>query len=230
MKKSIILNSVVLAALTLSVGCASSASQEGQAPATNSNKPEELKKDDKKDTKKPDGKTTVEGYACETGASLMFKEGALDIDGNKISLFTGRDKSKKTLCEILADTGKKSAIYQFAGVTCTSCMEEAVKIKEFLATSKGKDVAHILVFTDLFADVIDEDFQNFVDKYASHATIVYDEAKLWKYWSKDPSKPNRATIMAMNLNAEGHVMNEGGEVAPVEKISEIAAELASKIK
>lgn len=228
MTTSILLKSVVLAVLTLSIGCASNTSQEGQAPATNNKQPEELKKDDKKDG--TGGKTTVEGYACETGASLKFKEGPLDIDGNDLSLFTGRDKKKKTLCEVLVGTGKKAAIFQFAGVTCISCMEEAKEIKAFLKTSAGKDIAHVLVFTDLFSDVTDAEFQAFVDKHASHATVAYDEAKLWKFWSKDPSQPNRATIAAMNLNAEGHVMNEGGELAPVEKIAEAAVELAGKIK
>ena len=87
-------------------------------------------------------------------------------------------------------------------------MDEAKDLQKFVKSSKGKDIAHILVFTDLFVDSKDEDFQDFVTKYAPDATVVYDEAKLWKKYSKDSALPSRATIMTMNLNAEGHVQNE----------------------
>lgn len=217
---------IVVMSLIVTVGCASSASKEGKSPASNTNAPNELKKD----STKTDPSKKKDTYACDDGASLMFKEGALDIEGNDLSVYTGRDKEKKTLCEVLASTGKKSGIFQFAGFTCISCMDEAIELQKFVKSNKGSDVAHIVVFTDLFEDATDENFKTFVDQYAPDATVVYDEAKLWKYWSKDPSLPNRATIMSMNMNAEGHILNDGGEYVDMTKIEQIAIDLAKKIK
>jgi hypothetical protein len=226
MNKSLIIKSIVIAVTVSIVGCASSKSQKGQAPAKESNAPDELKKDN---NVKPDPNkkvtTTVEGYTCD-GEGLEFTQGKTKIDGTNLSLFTGRNKDKKTLCEVLKSTGKKAAIFQFAGWSCISCMDEAKELQKFVKSSKGKDVAHILVFTDLFEDSRDEDFEDFVKKYAPGVTVMYDESKLWKYYSKNPALPSRATIMAMNLNSEGHVQNEENQF---EKIKEAAIALAEKL-
>lgn len=212
-----------------SAGCASKASQQGQSPASESKTPDELKKDEKNTAKKPNtggGTSSIEGYTCDSGSSLNFAEGKYDIDGNNLSLFKGRSKSKMTLCEVLKQTGKKAAIFQFAGWYCTSCMNEAKALQKFVSSSNGKDVAHILVFTDLFEDSRDEDFKDFIDSYAPKATVMYDESKLWKYYSKDPANPSRATIMTMNLNAEGQILNEEGQF---DKIFDAATALVGKL-
>ena len=225
MKTGLILRSLVVAAAVSFVGCASSSAQKGQAPAKESNAPDDLKKDSN-GTVDPNKKgTSTVGYVCD-GDGLGFTQGKTDIDGTVLSLYTGRNKNKKTLCEVLKSTGKKAAIFQFAGWFCISCMDEAKDLQKFVKSSKGKDIAHILVFTDLFEDSKDEEFQDFVDKYAPDATVMYDESKLWKYYSKDPALPSRATIMTMNLNAEGHVQNEEGQF---EKIKDAAIALAEKL-
>jgi thiol-disulfide isomerase/thioredoxin len=224
MKTGLILRSLVAALAVSFIGCASSSAQKGQAPAKESDAPDELKKDTTKVDPNKKGTSTV-GYICDD-EGLGFTQGKTDIDGKVLSLYTGRNKNKKTLCEVLKSTGKKAAIFQFAGWFCISCMDEAKDLQKFVKSSKGKDIAHILVFTDLFEDSKDEEFQDFVDKYAPDATVMYDESKLWKYYSKDPALPSRATIMTMNLNAEGHVQNEEGQFS---KIKEAAVALAEKL-
>lgn len=224
--------SVILGiSLLLSIGCASKASQQGQQPATESKPPNDLKKDDKTSTDKKTpntggGTSKIDGYTCDSGATLKFAEGKYNIDGNDLSLFKGRSKSKMTLCEVLKQTGKKAAIFQFAGWSCISCMDEAKALQKFVTSPDGKDVAHVLVFTDLFEDSRDEDFKDFVTKYAGDATVMYDESKLWKYYSKDPSEPSRATIMTMNLNAQGQIVNEEGQF---DKIFAAAKALVEKL-
>lgn len=224
MKTGLILGSLVVAAAVSFVGCASSSAQKGQAPAKESNAPDDLKKDPVKVAPNKKGTSTV-GYVCDD-EGLGFTQGKTDIDGNVLSLYTGRDKNKKTLCEVLKSTDKKAAIFQFAGWSCISCMDEAIDLQKFVKSSKGKDVAHILVFTDLFVDSNDENYQDFVDKYAPDATVTYDESKLWKYYSKNSAIPSRATTMVMNLNAEGHVQNEEGQF---EKIKDLAVALAENL-
>ncbi len=230
MKTGLILKSLIVVMAVAFVGCASSSSQKGQAPAKESDTPDDLKKDDTKIDPNKKGTTTVDGNVCD-GEGLGFTQGKTTFDGTnrsgKTFLYTGRDKNEKSLCEVLKSTGKKAAIFQFAGWSCISCMDEAKDLQKFVKSSKGKDIAHILVFTDLFVDSKNEDFQDFVTKYAPDATVVYDEAKLWKKYSKDSALPSRATIMTMNLNADGHVQNEEDQYA---KIKDAAIELAEKIK
>jgi thiol-disulfide isomerase/thioredoxin len=224
MKTGLIFKSLILAVSMTLVGCASSSARKGQTPAKESNAPDDLQKDKNTDPNKKIPATT-DGYICDD-EGFEFTQGKTKIDGTNLSLYTGRSKSKKTLCEVLKSTGKKAAIFQFAGWSCISCMEEAEDLQKFVKSSKGKDIAHILVFTDLFEDSEDSDFEKFIDKYAPDATVMYDESKLWKYYSKDPTLPSRATIMTMNLNAEGHVQNEEGQFS---KIKDVAIELAKKI-
>jgi len=226
MKTGLILKSLIVGVAISLVSCASSSAQKSQTPAKENNAPDELKKDtNAKPNPNKKGTTTVEGYVCDD-EGLQFTQGKTEIDGTNLSLFTGRSKNKKTLCEVLKSTGKKAAIFQFAGWNCISCMEEAKDLQKFVKSSKGKDIAHVVVMTDMFADTTDENFQEFIDLYAPDATVMYDEAKLWKYYSKDSSLPSRATIMSMNLNAQGHVQNEEGQY---NKIKEAAIALAEKI-
>ena len=63
--------------------------------------------------------------------------------------------------------------------------------------------------------------------YAQGSEMIFDEARLWKYFSEDSSLPNRATIMAMNTNLDATVYNKEGQS---HKIIDAAKKLLKKLK
>lgn len=214
----------MLTSLTLSVGCASQASQKtGEGGDSGEAMPVKQKK--KTSKKKPVETDESSQTACESGSWFdLYDQGKETIAGDELAVFTGRSKSTKSLCEVLEESGKTVAIFQFAGVFCISCQQEARQLRDELASSPyGKNIAHVVVLTDFFADFADDAFSGFMSRFAPNSIAVYDEAKLWKYFSQDPSQPNRATIMAMDLDMNAVIYNEEGQqskiVAAAEKMA-----------
>ncbi len=164
----------------------------------------------------------LQGCASQAPKAQQAQEpavGAVDspavakIEASKEMVYLGyKAKSQVSLLEVLKASGKKVAIFQFAGAECLSCQDEAREIEAKLsASAKGKDIVHIVVLTDFFKDYEASEFKAFMDKYAPKATAVYDEAKIWKKYSKNPASPSRATIMALNLDEEVAIFKEDGE-------------------
>lgn len=151
--------------------------------------------------------------AEEPAAGAVEGSAVAKIDASKEMVYQSyKAKTQVSLLDVLKASGKKAAIFQFAGTECLSCQDEAKEIEAKLAVSaKGQDIAHIVVLTDFFKDYEASEFKAFMDKYAPKATAVYDEAKIWKKYSKNPAAPSRATIMAMNLEEEVAIFKEEGE-------------------
>lgn len=196
--------SVSVMSLVLASGCASQASQ--QATTQKAGKNEQ----DKLGDANPNTATDCSGAP----ALGLYTPGRGTIDGRGMTVYTGRDKQTKTLCQVLQGTGKKAAVFQFAGATCISCQDEALELEKLVATdAAGRDIAFVVVLTDFFSDMDDNSFQNFKTRYAPNATVVYDEAKLWKYFSANPAMPNRTALMTMNLGMNAVVINRPNEDA-----------------
>lgn len=215
---------LLFASVTLATGCASQASQKTGEGGASSGEAQPVKKAKKSKSSKSNSGSKSES-ACTTGISLsLYDQGKDKIEGDELAVYTGRSKDTKSLCEVLEESGKKVAIFQFAGVFCISCQQEAQELRRELEASRyGDDIAHVVVMTDFFSDFADDVFQGFMRKFAPDSISVYDEAKLWKYFSQDPSEPNRATIMAMDLDMNAVILNQdgqqGGIVAAAEKMA-----------
>jgi len=138
--------------------------------------------------------------------------GKRKVDGHGLKVMADRSRKEKSLHDVLSASGKKVAIYQFAGVDCLSCQEEARELQaKIKAHARGVEILHVVVLTDFFADYTDEEMAVFPKTYAPTAAVVYDEAKLWKHFSANPAEPNRSTILAMNLATVAAVFNTEGE-------------------
>ena len=155
----------------------------------------------------------------------LYAQGTKQIPGYKIRVKTSRNSEKVSLCDVLEKTGAKVAIFQFAGVECASCMDEAKLLSKKFANND--DIAHVVVITDFFKDYEDWEFKKFMNTYARGSELIFDEARLWKYFSEDSSLPNRATIMAMNTNLDATVYNKEGQS---HKIVDAAKKLLRKVE
>lgn len=153
-----------------------------------------------------------------TPATTPKVEGATKLDGGSIFLYKDRSKQNLSLLEALKVSGKKVAIFQFAGIECASCRDEAKELETKIAADpNGKSIAHVLVLTDFFKDYTDAEFAEFRTTFAPSAILAYDEARIWKQFSEDPSLPSRATIFTMNLKGEAIIFNvEGKQISVFE--------------
>jgi hypothetical protein len=209
------------AVAAVAVGCASNAAKQAERPDAGDGKDGEDLVKTGTDTGTNTG-TAAQGNSCSgaavattatTGQGLaLFQGGAFKIDGKQAMVFKDRSKVPLSLCQALLSTGKKAAVFQFAGADCIECRDESVQLRQRLAASPvAADVIHILVFTDILAEYPDSAFETFRQAYAPTSPVFYDESVLWKAFSEDPALPNRATILAMNLNQDAVIYNRPGE-------------------
>lgn len=141
----------------------------------------------------------------------LFQQGTYNMDGRQLFLYRDRSRQKISFCDVLREQNAKVAIFQFAGVTCLECQDDAGTIESYLTSRNLRGpIAHILVLTDFFSDYSDQDFVTF-QQYAPRAKIFYDESVLWKQFSANPNSPDRATIAAMNLNMQTVIYNQSGQ-------------------
>ncbi len=152
---------------------------------------------------------------CKSNQVVAELEWSLgNINSIPASLLTVQQNERETsLCSLLLAADKEVVIFQFAGVLCLSCQEEA----EYFSTKLENEafasrVLHVVVITDFKSDYSESEFQYFMDTYAPKSSRVHDlEIKLWKYFSNDPTQPVRPTIVAMNRNSDAVILNNEGE-------------------
>lgn len=128
-------------------------------------------------------------------------------------LYQGRAMS---LQDALAASGKRAAIFQFAGVTCTTCQADATEFSTQIQGSLGAKAAHFIVFTDFFEDFQEQDFAAFMQAWAPRGIRTHDDhGKLWISLQQNPSKPDRNVIIVLGQNGRGMFTNlphSNGEV------------------
>ena len=209
-------------------GCASSASQETQAPRPDRG-PIKLPADTGRGST---NQTTTYGCDSRTSDSSqfgLFDEGRVRLNGHEIFVSTGRGGDKLSLCEVLNRSGKEAVFFQFAGVTCEECQDKSNYYSRVINSSRYRDIAWVVVITDHFSDGYTEsDFQGYMDTYAPDAMRVHDEAKLWKALSENPSAPIRSTAFTMNRNMDVVVVNRPG--TEEQAILDAAVRLVDEVK
>jgi hypothetical protein len=120
-------------------------------------------------------------------------------------LYQGRSLG---LQDALVASGKKAAIFQFAGVTCTTCQADAKEYSSQLQGPLGSKAAHFVVFTDFFEDFQEQDFADFIPEWAPRAIRAHDDrGKLWISLQQNQSKPDRNVIVVLGQNGRGMFTN-----------------------
>ncbi len=136
------------------------------------------------------------------------------LDGNNAFL-TDQNDANVSLCSAFTTKSKKAAIFQFAGVLCLTCRDEAPLIQQHLASSPvGTQVAHFIVFTDLKSQRTPAQVNDFIQKYAnSNATPLFDEnQKLWKQFAGSDI-PDFGTTIVINNAGQSIAVPNGREIS-----------------
>lgn len=133
--------------------------------------------------------------------------GAKKLDGK--NLYITVNEQKTSLCDVLRASGKRVAIFQFAGLECITCRAEAKLTQEALvASGKSSDILKVLAFTDKKGDFADADIQRYQAYFPAPALAMrandYDQS-LWYY--VNPKKIRPATLI-MNVNMEAIAISE----------------------
>ncbi|MEY4629886.1 MAG: hypothetical protein RIQ81_6 [Pseudomonadota bacterium] len=146
------------------------------------------------------------GQAIQSGGRLQPGNQIQDLPASSWRInYQGRSMS---LQAALAATGKKAAIFQFAGVTCNTCQADAREFTSSLQSAGGNSVAHVVVFTDFLEDFQDQDFAGFMGTWAPASLRAHDErSSLWLSLQNDPSKPDRNVIVVLGQNGRGMFTN-----------------------
>jgi hypothetical protein len=146
-------------------------------------------------------------FACSGAGlrdeSIRFSKHNMELDGNSVSFNVVYASSQsKSLCEILAASQKEVAIFQFAGVFCLSCKDEAKYILSHLRTRKlTQRIQHYLVFVDPSDQKLEEDIAAFRREVSNNESVGLFEPgkKLFKKYSVDEqNNPKFGGAFVMN--------------------------------
>lgn len=118
-----------------------------------------------------------------------------------------------SLCNVLRLNNKKVAIFQFAGVDCLSCQDEAKATQAALAVSgAGAVVMHVLAFTHKRGDFTAQDRQDFARKNAPTAFLANDyDQRMWNF--VNPMK--RPATLIMNTDMQAVRITSEGEIPTI---------------
>jgi hypothetical protein len=198
----------VLAMVTLFWGCASgTAKQNSQTGQEN----------EARDS------TKIVSSSCEqTADDSMKSRGLIDsgLRNKPVGSWIVSDASGGrllNLCQVLKESGKKAAVFQFAGVTCVTCTQES---KEFEAhIKKGDledDVLHVIVFTDRRREYNEQNFNDFMRQYAPNGLRLYDDdGLLWKALNRNTTIPDRGVVAALGMNGKDAFADIEGKVLKI---------------
>lgn len=154
-------------------------------------------------------------YSTNTLPSVQ-PQGTLPVnmlDGNSLFLVNDMDQ-QVSLCSAFVPQQKKVAIFEFAGVLCLTCRDEAPQIQKFIASSSlGSQIAHIVVFTDFKSERTPAQVTDFLTKYTnSKATALFDQdQKLWKAFAQS-SSPEFGTTIAINNQGQSVAVPNGRQL------------------
>lgn len=165
--------------------------------------------------------TTIPGVPNQVGASLNCIGQPIGpasaaglskpIDGNALFIYVNEQPVK--LCDVLRMNNKAVAIFQFAGVDCLSCQDEAKATQAgLLASGSAASVMHVLAFTHKRGDFTAQDGQDFARKNAPSAVTGNDyEQKMWNF--VNPMK--RPATLIMNINMQAIAVTSEAEIPSI---------------
>ncbi len=121
--------------------------------------------------------------------------------------YNGRTMS---LAEVLTASGKSAAIFQFAGVDCVTCQQDAQEYTGRIQRSPSQNrIGHVIVFTDFSGDFQESEFAAFITRFAPQSTRTHDSnGRLWLSMQKNPSMPDRNVMVVLGQNGTGLSLNE----------------------
>lgn len=147
-------------ALSLQLGCASqqAVTEQEKAPAT------QYEQGLTEDPSVPSQYTPCGQTASSSNSKF--------INANK--LYVNNDNGQRlSLCQALTQSGKSVAIFQFSGLLCLSCQQEA----QYVNRQNLNSVEHFLIFTDDESDIDPYDVNNF-RQMAPRSKFLWDSPKV----------------------------------------------------
>jgi len=167
----------------------------------------------------PVAKPAVAAGDCfENAATLKSMKESCKIDSSGYSELSLNGR-RMTVAQMVRATGKKVAIFQLAGVTCVTCVDESREFeRKIAASSVGSQIAHIILFTDRRADYLEEDFTRFMSSNSVNGIRAHDEdGKLWRALQpqKDVREPGRSPVFAADVDGNGAFINLSGRLLDI---------------
>lgn len=179
---------------SLVIGCGSSASTETDKP---------------KPSVQTTSVTTTDGSLSCTGSnpSATVPAGLSGIRGRDIKLYDS-SRVQRSLCDLLLAQGKKTVVFQWAGVLCDTCQTESKQIESYIVASPhAADMIHVVVLDDKITDYTDADYQNFMAKFAPAGVRAHDDSGTIKNGMKADAGRGSTDAMRpaiiMNVKMEG---------------------------
>ncbi len=130
------------------------------------------------------------------------------IEGTELKVT--KDSKQMTLCEVLEETGRSTAIFQLVDPSCETCVKAAENVSIKLAESIYRlSIAHIIVMTSDAESAKLTEVSTFVETNLKDTIIVQDvESQLWSRLSADEKKTSIPTLASMNLNLQAEIINQ----------------------
>ncbi len=151
-------------------------------------------------------------------------KGYKSLNINDLSVLDA-EKNSMSLCDFMKKNDLNVAVFQFAGVLCSSCQVEAQYFQGEFAKKTFDKAKHVVVLTDYLEDYSEEQFQGFMTKFSPDSLRTHDpRAALWKALSINPKEPTRPTVVAVDNKGIGLLINQEG--AAVEPIMDAVEDLA----
>jgi len=124
----------------------------------------------------------------------------------------------KSMCDLMRGTGKKVTVFQFASVTCYSCLKWIDQVNAGVTADAGltKDVLPVVVLTDLPATLSDGSLDKLKAEVAPGATWVRDDTgDLWHFFSPsdDPAQGTQPLAVVMDRFSRGFYVSDTAKSA-----------------
>jgi hypothetical protein len=184
--------SQTLSLVTLAVAIAACSGEQSKKAETN--------EVDKTSTERTSAVVACSGMQGTTSVTASN----MQLDGNVEGFNTSyRFGAFKPLCVLLKDAQVPVGIFQFAGVRCLSCQDEAKAITALLKTApKRTSIKHFLVFVDPASAGLDDEIPLFIKDFtAGQGLAVFEPGKklFLKYSVNSKGEADFGGSFAMNL-------------------------------
>lgn len=155
---------------------------------------------------------------------FLAEQGYQIIEGNSLTVIS--DNETKTLCDVLLETKKKTAIFQFASIKEP---DKVISINELFNQDIMQDVAHIIVFVDLPSKLSTKKVDSFLEEFVPEGIPARDDKEnLWRMFAKNSATPSFPTIVVMNKNMQSYISNE--PITDLDKAISIVEDLIAQVQ
>ena len=167
--------------------------------------------------------STVDQNSCEqTADDSMTNRGTISpaLRNKPVGSWIVSDASGGrllNLCQVLKESGKKAAVFQFAGVTCVTCRAESKEFENSIRKANLEDdVLHVIVFTDRQREYDEQSFREFMQQYAPKSLRLHDDdGLLWKALNRNSVVPDRGVVAGLGMNGKDAFSDVEGKVLDI---------------